>query len=70
MNCIYCRGKMERGSAPFHIDRKSYHLTPDGIPAWICAQCGEVFFDEAEVENIQEVIRALDRQMERIAVSA
>lgn len=70
MNCIYCQGKMERGIAPFHIDRKGYHLTLDRIPAWLCPQCGEVYFDESEVESIQEVLRALDQQTERIAESA
>ncbi len=70
MNCLHCQGKMERGNAPFHIDRRGYHLILDTIPAWVCTQCGEVFFDEAEVEAIQEVIRTLDRQTEKIAVSA
>ncbi|NLI31172.1 MAG: YgiT-type zinc finger protein [Deltaproteobacteria bacterium] len=70
MNCMYCQGKMERGIAPFHIDRNGYHLTLDRIPAWVCTQCGEVCFDETEVEAIQEVLRALDRQTERMAESA
>lgn len=70
MNCLYCQGKMERGDAPFHIDRKDYHLTLDRIPAWVCTQCGEVYFDEAEVEAIQEVIHTLDQKTERIAASA
>lgn len=70
MNCMHCEGKMERGIAPFHIDRKGYHLTLDRIPAWVCTQCGEVYFDEPEVEAIQEVLRALDHQTERMAESA
>jgi len=70
MNCMYCQGKMERGIAPFHIDRKGYHLTLDRIPAWVCTQCGEVYFDEPEVESIQEVLRALDQQTDRMAESA
>jgi len=70
MNCIHCQGKLERGFAPFHIDRKDYHLILDKIPAWICAQCGEVYFDELEVEAIQQVIRALDQETEKIAASA
>ncbi|MFH1113465.1 MAG: YgiT-type zinc finger protein, partial [Pseudomonadota bacterium] len=64
------KGKMERGNAPFHVARRGYHLILDTIPAWVCTQCGEVYFDEAEVEAIQEVIRTLDRQTEKIAVSA
>jgi len=43
MRCMYCQGRMERGTAPFHIDRKGYHLLFDRIPAWVCSQCGEVY---------------------------
>ena len=70
MNCIHRQGKMEAGSAPFHVDRKDWHLTLDRVPAWVCSQCGEAYFDESEVEAIQEMIRTLDRKTEGIAVSA
>ena len=69
MNCMYCQGKMKRGISPFHIDRKGYHLTMDRIPAWVCTQCGEAYFDEAEVEAIQEALGALDQQSEKLAAS-
>lgn len=61
---------MERGIVPFHIDRKGYHLTLDKIPAWACSQCGEVYFDEPEVEAIQEVLYTLDQRTDKIAESA
>jgi YgiT-type zinc finger domain-containing protein len=61
---------MVRGTAPFHIDRKGYHLLFDRIPAWVCSQCGEVYFEEVEVDSIQAVIRALDEQVEKLAVPA
>jgi YgiT-type zinc finger domain-containing protein len=61
---------MRAGSAPFHIDRKSYHLLLDAVPVWICAQCGEVDFDETEVDAIQEAIRSLDKRTEKLAVPA
>ena len=70
MNYMDCQGKMENRSAPFHIDRKGYHLTLDRIPAWDCTQCGEVYLDEPKVEAIQEVLSALDHQTERMAESA
>jgi YgiT-type zinc finger domain-containing protein len=70
MECMHCQGRMEKGTAPFHIDRRGYHLTLDAVPAWICKQCGEVYFDESEVDSIQEIIRALeDRTEELIAVA-
>ena len=66
MKCIHCQGTMQRGTAPFHIDRKGYHLMFDAIPAWVCTQCGEAYFEEAEVEAIQDVIRAVDQRAEKI----
>jgi YgiT-type zinc finger domain-containing protein len=61
---------MERKSAPFQIDRKGYHLTLDEIPAWVCIQCGEVYFEEAEVEAIQEVIQSLDHKTKKLQEAA
>jgi len=40
------------------------------VPAWICSQCGEVYFDEKAVEAIQAMIRTLDEEAERVALSA
>jgi YgiT-type zinc finger domain-containing protein len=68
MNCMYCKGKMERGKAPFQITRKGYHLTFDSVPAWVCGQCGEVYFEESEVEAIQDVLRTLDEQAKKLSV--
>ena len=70
MKCMYCQGEMRRGSAPFHVDRKGYHLLLDAVPAWVCSQCGESYFEESEVDSIQEAIRALDTQATKLANSA
>lgn len=70
MNCMHCQGKMKCGTAPFHIDRKGYHLVLDEIPAWLCSQCGERYFAEAEVDSIQSVIQTMDAQLEKLAASA
>ena len=70
MKCMYCKGKMERGTAPFHVDRNGYHLVLDKVPAFVCQQCGEAYFGEAEVDSIQEAIKAVDVQVEKIAVPA
>ena len=70
MKCMHCQGEMTKGIAPFHIDRKGYHLTLDKIPAWICNQCGELFFDENEVEAIQEILYAVEDKTEKISKAA
>jgi YgiT-type zinc finger domain-containing protein len=70
MKCLYCQGAMTRGTAPFHIDRKGYHLILDTVPAWVCSQCGEAYFEEAEVEAVQQVIRAIDQHTDKLVLSA
>lgn len=62
MKRFYCQGEMERGTAPFRVDRKGYHVTWDALPAWVCPQCGEVYFEKTDIEAIQEVIRLLERK--------
>lgn len=70
MKCIYCQGEMVRGFAPFHIDRKGAHISLDEVPAWVCTQCGEAYFEEREVNAMQEILKAVDKQAEKLARTA
>ena len=31
MACIHCEGRMKKAAAPFHVDRKGYHLSLDAV---------------------------------------
>lgn len=64
MQCIHCRGDMKRAHAPFSVDRNGYHIRWDAVPAWVCEQCGESYFESAEVERIQRSLVALDGDVE------
>ncbi len=70
MKCIYCQGKMKEGLASYNVNRKGYHLLLDKVRAWICDQCGEPYFEETEVQSIQDVVRALDQQVSKLPKSA
>lgn len=70
MKCLHCRGEMKRGAAPFHIDRKGCHLTLDKVPAWVCSQCGELYFEAAEVDAIQDLIQSVEQKTQVIALAA
>jgi len=69
MECLHCKGEMERRTAPFTVDRHGYHIRWDAIPAWVCTQCGRPFFEEHEVEEIQRALEALDRANDRLATA-
>lgn len=69
MECTHCRGKMVRQKVPFQVDREGYHLTFESVPAWVCTQCGEPYFEAAEVDAIQDALKLLDERAEKIAVA-
>jgi len=62
MKCMQCKGRMVHGKAPFSLDRNGYHVSWDAIPARVCTQCGEPFFESREVELIQKALADLDRE--------
>ena len=70
MRCIHCRGDMKRSSAPLQVDRRGYHLTLEAVPAWVCTQCGEAYFEDQEVEEIQKMIHEVDQRTEKLGVLA
>jgi len=61
MKCLHCQGEMKKGETPFHIDRNGCHLTLDRVPAWVCSQCGESYFEAAEVDAIQGLIHSVEQ---------
>lgn len=60
MKCLYCHGQMVKSVTPVHIDRRGCHLILDHVPAWVCEQCGEAYFEEREVDAIQELIEVME----------
>ena len=64
MRCIHCKGDMKTSRAAFDISRNGYHVHWDALPAWVCDQCGEPYFEADEVSRIQRALAALDREFE------
>jgi YgiT-type zinc finger domain-containing protein len=53
---------MKRQAVPFHVDRKSCHVILDDVPAWVCQQCGEQYFEEKQVDAIQDLLKSMDQK--------
>ena len=70
MKCIHCHGEMNRGMTPLHVDRKGCHVLLDNVPAWVCEQCGEAYFEEKEVDAIQDLIRSVEQKVDALAMTA
>jgi len=61
---------MQRTTTPFHVDRKGCHLMLDAVPAWVCKQCGEAYFEEKEVDAIQDLVRSVEAKTDAMAMTA
>jgi YgiT-type zinc finger domain-containing protein len=70
MTCVLCQGKLEKGTAPFSIDRNGYHVSWDEVPAWACTQCGEPMFEPEAVDQIQKGLAAMERETKELRPSA
>ncbi|MBU2521185.1 MAG: YgiT-type zinc finger protein [Proteobacteria bacterium] len=57
-------------TAPLHIDSKNCHLTLDNVPAWICSQCGEAYFEENEVSAVHDLIVVIDQKAQPLVATA
>lgn len=69
MKCMFCTGEMEKKNVPYSVDRKGYHLFIREVPAYVCSKCGENYFDEDEVEEIQDIIKSLELHIEKLKVA-
>ncbi len=70
MQCHFCGGDMKKGETTYTLNRAGYHLLIDDVPAWICAQCSEVYFEENAVEIMQELSKKLERHVNKVRQAA
>jgi len=66
MECFYCKGTMEKGQTTYTINRKGYHIVIDHVPAYICKQCGEPYFESNGIRLVQEIIHEVDNKTEQL----
>jgi len=61
---------MKKGQTTYTLNRAGYHLLIDNVPSWICVQCGETYFEENDVDTIQNMIKNLDMNVNKIREAA
>jgi YgiT-type zinc finger domain-containing protein len=63
MDCTYCKGEMVQSMVPFDVEQQGCHIHWNSLPAWVCTQCGEAYFEGGEVSRIQKVIAIIEREV-------
>jgi len=61
MSCEFCDGTVERRVilTDFHYMGRTIYV--DGVPAWVCRQCGERYFDGTVYERLEAIAKRSGR---------
>ncbi|MDX2000812.1 MAG: type II toxin-antitoxin system MqsA family antitoxin [Chitinophagales bacterium] len=59
MNCLICKsGVTEPGIKNFMLERDNSIVIVKGVPAQVCSQCGEAYFDASTTKALYEQAQA------------
>ncbi|HAN09683.1 MAG TPA: type II toxin-antitoxin system MqsA family antitoxin [Clostridiales bacterium] len=56
MNCFMCKGSTENGIVNHVVDINGAIIIIKNVPANVCSQCGEVFFDNEVAKKIEIIV--------------
>ncbi len=56
MNCFMCKGNLEKRKVNYVVDLEDTIIIIKGVPAKVCTQCGEQYFDDETAENTEVTI--------------
>ena len=59
MKCFMCNGELEEQKVNYVVDLKDAIIIIKGVPAKVCSQCGEQYFEDKTSENIERIVNQL-----------
>lgn len=69
MKCVICKGgDVEPGSATFTVERDGRTYVLRAVPARVCQQCNEPYFDAEVTRQILEQVEQASRSGAEVAV--
>ena len=68
LRCIRCEGRMERGTAPVHLEKEGCRVSWDALPAWVCSRCEAAYFEEREVLLVKGTLALMKQRSVRASV--
>lgn len=61
MDCFMCKGDLEEKKVNYIVDLEKTIIIIKGVPAKVCKQCGEQYFDDKTSENIEAIVNQLKK---------
>jgi len=68
MNCFMCKGNLEEKKVNYVVDLENTIIIIKGVPAKVCTQCGEQFFNDETAENIDKIVKQLKQLSTEVTI--
>jgi YgiT-type zinc finger domain-containing protein len=69
MKCVICKhGETSRGEATVTVQRGDSTIVIKGVPAEICANCGEYYLDEATAQRVSDIVDQAEKNGTEVEV--
>ena len=68
MNCFVCRGDLEKRKVNYVVDLENAIIIIKKVPAKVCTQCGEQYFDDETAENIEKIVNKLKQLSTEVTI--
>lgn len=68
MNCFMCKGQMSMGIVNHIVDIEGSIIIIKNVPANVCKQCGEAFFDNDTVKKLESIVNQAKQSNAEITV--
>jgi YgiT-type zinc finger domain-containing protein len=71
LTCVICKGgEVKPGRTTLTVERGALTLVIKDIPARVCGNCGEAYFDEATTAQIEVIVEKAESSGVQVAVQA
>lgn len=68
MKCFMCKGETEKKLVNYIVDMDKTIVIIKDVPANVCKQCGERYFDDEVMEKLEKVIENIKKVSVEISV--
>ena len=68
MMCFYCKGDTESKFKTHAATLDQCVIIVKNVPALVCKQCGEVYFSDDVMKNLEAIIDQLDSIIKEVAI--
>ena len=68
MNCFMCKGDLKEEKVNYVVDLEKTIIIIKGVPAKVCTQCGEQYFDDEIAENVEKIVNQLKQLAAEVTI--